>query len=242
MAPRRARLRAHEDVEDPPRLPPSSTTAFTTQCSASPASTTSPTPGSFYAASADCKDGEAGAGVSTTALETWGGEVLSGPVGRPGGASGRQEKSPRRTASAAAPARMRPRRRIRPRVSRWRHGGSDSASSQYQVSPTWPFLSGCPVRLRADGSRGADRAMASSLSVRNRVHTESGVGFGTVAHFRGVGVSWPAGRGSSGGQVSVSRRTKGIVRPASRRADSEPSAGSLRYAHRRRAVRGWRRP
>lgn len=143
----------------------------------------------LYAASADGKDGGAGLGDSTTALDVRGGEVLSGPVGRPGGSSGRQEKSPSRTASAAAPARMRPRRRIRPRVSRWRHGGSAGASSQYQASPTGTFLCGRPVRSRADGSRGADRAMASSLSVRNRLHTESGVGFGTVAHLVAVGAS-----------------------------------------------------
>ncbi len=196
----------------------------------------------LYAASADGEDVGAGLVDSTTALDVRGGEVSSGPVGRPGGSSGRQVKSPSRTASAAAPARMRPRRRIRPRASRWRHGCSAGASSRSQASPTRPFLSGCPVRSRADGSRGADRAMASSLSVRNRVHTDSGVGFGTVAHFRGVGVSRPARRGAAGGQVSASRRTKGIARPASRRADSEPSAGRPRCAHSRRAVRGWRRP
>lgn len=176
-----------------------------------------------YTASADSKEGEAGGADSTTALEVWGGELLSGPVGRPGGSSERQEKRPTRTATAATAARRRPRRRIRPCVSRRRHEGSGSAPSGDQASPTRPFLVGYPVRSWADGSRGADRAMASSLSVRNRLQTESGVGFGIVAHFLGGGV--PCRCGASGGR-SVSRRTKGIMRPASRRADSVPSAGS----------------
>ncbi len=56
--PRRARLRPHEGMEDPPRLPPDRAMVCTTPCSGSPACTTSPSPG----------DGEASRTSSTSVI------------------------------------------------------------------------------------------------------------------------------------------------------------------------------
>lgn len=146
----------------------------------------------------------------------------------PGASWGSQEKIPSSATMAATVPRARSPLRTLSRVLRSCHAGSGQSSFGCQTSPTesaWraAALLRRDIRSCAEGSRGAERRMASSLSLRNFSQTLSGsVGSGAVT----VPAHLPSGRirGPADGRYVVPCRIKCVSFTPGRRSGDRPSA------------------